>query len=76
MKNPKPMIKVGKEGDSDTVEISDLLFTSMGSLPGLVLMEWNVAAEKQGSVAMFDAHFRVGGAYGLSKFYLYLALYY
>jgi hypothetical protein len=67
MKNPKPMIKVGNEGDSGTVEISDMLFTSMGSLPGLVLMEWNVAAEKQGSVAMFDAHFRVGGAYGSSK---------
>lgn len=67
MKNPKPMIQVGQEGDSGTVEISDLLFTSRGSLPGLVLMEWNVAAEKQGSVGMFDAHFRVGGAYGSSK---------
>ncbi|KID95120.1 LysM domain-containing protein, partial [Metarhizium majus ARSEF 297] len=64
MKNPKPMVKVGNDGDQGTVEISDMLFTSTGSLPGLVLMEWNVAAEEQGSVAMFDAHFRVGGAYG------------
>ncbi|KID82778.1 LysM domain-containing protein [Metarhizium guizhouense ARSEF 977] len=64
MKSPKPMVKVGNDGDQGTVEISDMLFTSTGSLPGLVLMEWNVAAEEQGSVAMFDAHFRVGGAYG------------
>ncbi|KID60715.1 LysM domain-containing protein, partial [Metarhizium brunneum ARSEF 3297] len=42
MKNPKPMVKVGNDGDQGT----------------------NVAAEDQGSVAMFDAHFRVGGAYG------------
>lgn len=68
MKNPKPMVKVGNDGDQGTVEISDMLFTSTGSLPGLVLMEWNVAAEDQGSVAMFDAHFRVGGAYGSSKY--------
>ena len=27
-------------------------------------MQWNVAAETQGSVGMWDAHFRVGGAYG------------
>ncbi|KAK9444818.1 exo-1,3-beta-D-glucanase [Metarhizium brunneum] len=68
MKNPKPMVKVGNDGDQGTVEISDMLFTSTESLPGLVLMEWNVAAEEQGSVAMFDAHFRVGGAYGSSKY--------
>lgn len=64
MNNPKPMVRVGKEGEKGTVEISDMLFTSVGKLPGLILMEWNVAAEKQGSVAMFDAHFRVGGAHG------------
>lgn len=52
MKNPKPMVKVGNDGDQGTVEISDMLFTSTGSLPGLVLMEWNVAAEDQGSVAI------------------------
>lgn len=62
--NPKAMIQVGNVGDVGTVEISDLLFTSVGELPGLVLMEWNVQAEEQGSVGIWDAHFRVGGAYG------------
>ncbi|GAO17591.1 hypothetical protein UVI_02050750 [Ustilaginoidea virens] len=64
MKNPRPMVKVGDPGDSGTVEISDMLFTSIGALPGLVMMEWNVQAKEQGSVGIWDAHFRVGEAYG------------
>ncbi|SPQ22989.1 a8ef266c-8802-41e8-87ee-6caa1a908fce [Thermothielavioides terrestris] len=59
-----PMIRVGNPGDVGTVEISDMLFTSIGALPGLVLAEWNVQAESPGSVGIWDAHFRVGGAYG------------
>lgn len=61
---PKPMIQVGSPGDVGTVEISDMLFTSIGALPGLIMMEWNVAAATPGSVGIWDAHFRVGGAYG------------
>lgn len=62
--SPKVMIQVGNPGDVGTVEISDMLFTSIGELPGLVMMEWNVQAEIQGSVGIWDSHFRVGGAYG------------
>ncbi|KAF2153724.1 glycoside hydrolase family 55 protein [Myriangium duriaei CBS 260.36] len=62
--NPTPMIKVGNPGDIGTVEISDILFTSIGPLPGLVMVEWNIAEEQQGSAGIWDAHFRVGGAYG------------
>ena len=54
------MIRVGNVGDIGTVEISDMLFTSIGALPGLIMMEWNVQAETKGSVGMWDAHFRVG----------------
>ncbi|PYH85075.1 exo-1,3-beta-D-glucanase [Aspergillus uvarum CBS 121591] len=64
MTSPKVMIQVGNPGDVGTVEISDMLFTSIGELPGLVMMEWNVQAEIQGSVGIWDSHFRVGGAYG------------
>jgi glucan 1,3-beta-glucosidase len=46
------------------VEISDLMFTTRGTTAGAVLMEWNVHEESQGSVAMFDTIFRVGGAMG------------
>jgi glucan 1,3-beta-glucosidase len=58
------MVRVGAPNDTGTVEISDMLFTSIGALPGLIMVEWNVQAETQGSVGMWDAHFRVGGAIG------------
>ena len=58
MMNPAVMIRVGQEGDVGTVEISDMLFTSIGALPGLVMVEWNMAEENQGSVGLWDAHFR------------------
>jgi glucan 1,3-beta-glucosidase len=45
------MLKVGNYGDVGTAEISDMLFTSKGALPGLVMVEWNMAAESQGSVS-------------------------
>ncbi|KAI9645912.1 hypothetical protein NHQ30_005349 [Ciborinia camelliae] len=64
MTNPVPMIQVGSPGDVGTVEISDFLFTSIGALPGLIMVEWNVQAESQGSVGIWDSHFRIGGAYG------------
>ncbi|RAL02989.1 glycoside hydrolase family 55 protein [Aspergillus ibericus CBS 121593] len=64
MTSPKAMIQVGNAGDVGQVEISDILFTSMGELPGLVMVEWNIQAELQGYAGMWDCHFRVGGAYG------------
>ncbi|KAK5157149.1 hypothetical protein LTS14_004667 [Recurvomyces mirabilis] len=64
MAEPTPMIQVGQPGDTGTVEFSDILFTSIGPLPGLVMVEWNVAATETGSVGMWDTHFRVGGAIG------------
>ncbi|KUJ15980.1 pectin lyase-like protein [Mollisia scopiformis] len=64
MTKPQVMLKVGNYGDVGTVEISDMLFTSKGALPGLVMVEWNMAADSQGSVGLWDSHFRVGGAFG------------
>ncbi|GAB7334645.1 hypothetical protein MBLNU13_g06604t2 [Cladosporium sp. NU13] len=64
MLNPTPMIQVGQPGDTGTVEFSDMIFTSIGPLPGLVMVDWNVAASKTGCVGMWDTHFRVGGAIG------------
>lgn len=40
------MFRVGKEGDVDTVEMQDLILTTKGGTAGVVLMEWNVKAEK------------------------------
>ncbi|KAI0803398.1 exo-1,3-beta-D-glucanase [Xylaria sp. FL0064] len=62
--NPMPMIKVGEYGDKGLIEIQDVMFTTQGPTARLILMEWNVAKSEQGSAAMWDSHFRVGGAKG------------
>ncbi|KAI4721963.1 pectin lyase-like protein [Aureobasidium sp. EXF-10727] len=63
-KNPKVVVKVGNEGDVGSVEITDMLFTVQGATSGAILMEWNIHEGLQGSAAMWDCHFRVGGAKG------------
>ncbi|KAF6813967.1 glucan 1,3-beta-glucosidase [Colletotrichum plurivorum] len=62
--NPKVMVQVGNKGDSGVIEISDMMFTVKGPTAGCILMQWNVHESSQGSAAMWDSHFRVGGAAG------------
>ncbi|KAG0124681.1 pectate lyase superfamily protein-domain-containing protein [Tuber indicum] len=64
--NPAPVFKVGKEGDTGVVEISELIFETKGPQPGAILMEWNSRdpAGKQGVNGLWDVHFRVGGSMG------------
>jgi len=62
--SPQPVWRVGQPGDVGTVEITDLIFETIGPQPGAILMEWNLAAATQGSAAMWDVHFRIGGSAG------------
>ncbi|KAL2203358.1 pectin lyase-like protein [Sarocladium strictum] len=62
--NPQVMIRVGNKGDRGVVEISDMLWSVKGATAGAIMMEWNVHESTQGSAAMWDSHFRVGGGYG------------
>ncbi|OBT86923.1 hypothetical protein VE02_04416 [Pseudogymnoascus sp. 03VT05] len=64
VKNPKVMKQVGNKGDIGTMEIVEMIFSVRGATAGAVLMEWNTAASEQGAAAMWDSHFRVGGALG------------
>ena len=64
MKKPKVMVQVGNKGDIGTMEITEMLFSVRGATAGAILMEWNVAAVSLGKAAMWDSHFRVGGALG------------
>ncbi|KAF7178365.1 hypothetical protein CNMCM7691_007055 [Aspergillus felis] len=61
---PVPVIQVGKAGESGTIEWSDMIVSTQGSMPGAVLIEWNLAAS-QGS-GMWDVHARIGGFAGSS----------
>ncbi|KAJ2974245.1 hypothetical protein NQ176_g6160 [Zarea fungicola] len=62
--DPRQVVSVGHYGDTGSMEIQDLLLTVQGPTAGAVLMEWNIAEDKQGSAAMWDVHFRIGGAAG------------
>ena len=61
--NPQPVFQVGQPGDTGAVEMTDLMFETIGAQPGAILMEWNVAGAA-GANAMWDVHFRIGGTAG------------
>ncbi|KAJ3377412.1 hypothetical protein HDU84_008666 [Entophlyctis sp. JEL0112] len=61
---PVPVFRVGNVGDVGTVEISDLIFETVGAQPGAILIEWNVQQATQGSTGMWDVHARIGGSAG------------
>lgn len=64
MSNPQPVFQVGEPGDVGAVEISDLIFETLGPQPGAILMEWNLAESSQGASGLWDVHFRIGGSAG------------
>ncbi|KUJ07893.1 pectin lyase-like protein [Mollisia scopiformis] len=55
---------IGESGQKGSVEIQDLLFTTVGETKGLIAVEWNLEADEPGSTAMWDCHVRIGGATG------------
>ncbi|KAI8307653.1 Glucan 1,3-beta-glucosidase [Colletotrichum sp. SAR11_59] len=63
-KIPIPMLRVGNIGDVGSVEMQDLMFTTVGPTPGAILVEWNINADSQGSAGLWDCHARLGGAIG------------
>jgi len=62
--SPVPVFQVGQPGDVGSVEISDLIFETVGPQPGAILMQWNLAGSSQGASGMWDTHFRIGGSAG------------
>ncbi|KAK3934012.1 glycoside hydrolase [Diplogelasinospora grovesii] len=64
MNNPLAVVQVGNPNDVGSVQLQDLLITVQGNTAGAVLMEWNAQQASQASTAMWDVHFRVGGALG------------
>ncbi|RAL59765.1 hypothetical protein DID88_000394 [Monilinia fructigena] len=62
--NPKAVFQVGQVGDTGSVEISDMVFQTMGPAAGAILIEWNVKETSQGSAGMWDVHTRIGGSAG------------
>jgi len=62
--NPQVVVRVGEPGSRGVVEITDMIFSTVGPAPGAIVVEWNVKETTQGSAGTWDTHIRLGGAAG------------
>ncbi|KAL2885192.1 Glucan 1,3-beta-glucosidase [Ceratocystis lukuohia] len=62
--SPKPVFRVGKPGDIGNVEITELIFETVGAQPGAIMIEWNLESETASKSGLWDTHFRIGGSAG------------
>jgi len=62
--SPIPVVQVGAPGSTGVVEITDIIFSTIGPTGGAIVVEWNVKQSSQGSAGMWDSHIRIGGAAG------------
>lgn len=65
-RNPRVVVRVGEKHSCGVVEITDMIFSTVGPAPGAIVVEWNVRepAGQQGGAGMWDTHIRLGGAAG------------
>lgn len=66
MKNPRPVVQVGKPGETGYIEWSDMMVSTQGATSGAVLIEYNLGAcsDCQAPSGLWDVHIRVGGFAG------------
>ncbi|KAF8446401.1 exo-beta-1,3-glucanase [Boletus edulis BED1] len=59
-KNPKVMVEAGAPYTIGILEITDIIFSTLGPAPGAILVEWNVKQpwDQQGGAGMWDTYFR------------------
>lgn len=64
--NPRPVVQVGKPGQTGYIEWSDMMISTQGSTSGAVMIEYNLAGCSgcQEPSGMWDVHIRVGGFAG------------
>ncbi|KAJ3560072.1 hypothetical protein NP233_g11075 [Leucocoprinus birnbaumii] len=64
--SPQVVVRVGESGSQGVVEISDIIFATIGPTPGAIVVEWNVKQPngQNGGAGMWDSHIRLGGAAG------------
>lgn len=63
-KNPRPVVSVGRKGDVGVAQIQDMRFTVAEVLPGAIVMQFQMAGEKAGDVAVWNSLVTVGGTRG------------
>jgi glucan 1,3-beta-glucosidase len=61
---PKPVVAVGRTGQSGIVEWSDMIVSTQGATAGAILIQWNLASPAGSPSGMWDVHTRIGGFAG------------
>lgn len=59
--DPKPVLRIGAKGTIGKAELTDLVITIHGVLPGAILVEINMAGLNPGDVSLHNTILRVGG---------------
>ncbi|KAJ7261315.1 exo-beta-1,3-glucanase [Mycena haematopus] len=62
--NPQVVVQVGAPGSTGLIEITDIIFSTIGPAAGAIVVEWNVKQTTAGGAGMWDSHIRLGGAAG------------
>ncbi|KAJ6500482.1 exo-beta-1,3-glucanase [Mycena sanguinolenta] len=62
--NPQVVVQVGAPGSVGIMEITDIIFTTVGPAPGAIVVEWNIKHAPACVTGMWDSHIRLGGAAG------------
>jgi glucan 1,3-beta-glucosidase len=60
--NPRPVVQIGRPGESGSVEWSDMIVQTQGPTPGAKLIEYNLNSARGSGV--WDVHTRIGGSKG------------
>jgi len=63
--NPRPVVRIGKAGDSGSIEWSDMLVQTQGGTAGAKLIEYNLQTARGSGI--WDVHTRIGGAKGTNQ---------
>jgi glucan 1,3-beta-glucosidase len=63
--NPRPVVRIGKAGQSGSIEWSDMLVQTQGGTAGAILIEYNLQSARGSGI--WDVHTRIGGAKGTNQ---------
>ncbi|KKP02807.1 glucan endo-1,3-beta-glucosidase [Trichoderma harzianum] len=64
--SPQPVVSVGRAGDVGIAQIQDVRITVNDVLPGAILLQFNMAGNNPGDVALWNSLVTVGGTRGAS----------
>lgn len=64
MDSPKPVVQIGKPGETGTIEWSDMIVSTQGQQRGAILFEYNLKSPAKAPTGVWDVHARIGGFAG------------